>query len=346
MRGRASATPLCARSRRPSTTRRARCAPRGAHALRRRVRRRSRHHDGARRGAPGRAGGAPVRRGGAQRGGAGGALRVRGQLDRRRRSPLRCSCSRASTASRAPRSTRGRRSRSCARHAALSAAALEARRSAARAAAEAGLKTREATLTINVGFALTTVGARDEARVQIEAGIALAQAVGSPGTVRHGQMNLMCWTATFGPDRELDRPARRAAARGRRRRGRQLGAARSRHARRALLSRPRALAGSAANPEGARALLRTAANGYRATKMLDVVPVALGFWAEAERRAGSPERASELAAEAVALLARARPACSTRPRSSSPCTTPASISGVLRRPRTPSRRGCPGSCCE
>jgi len=34
----------------------------------------------------------------------------------------------------------------------------------------------------------------------------------------------------------------------------------------------------------ARQLLKTAAQGYRATKMLDVVPVALGFLAEAERR--------------------------------------------------------------
>ena len=83
-------------------------------------------------------------------------------------------------------------------------AALEARRSAARAAADAGLKTREATLTINVGFALTTMGAKEEARVAIEGGIALAQAVGSPGTVRHGQMNLLCWVATFGPETALD----------------------------------------------------------------------------------------------------------------------------------------------
>src|SRR4029079_8694883 len=41
-------------------------------------------------------------------------------------------------------------------------------------------------------------------RVAIEGGIALAQAVGSPGTVRHGQMNLLCWTATFGREAALD----------------------------------------------------------------------------------------------------------------------------------------------
>jgi tetratricopeptide (TPR) repeat protein len=186
-------------------------------------------------------------------------------------------------------------------------AALDARRAAAKAAAGAGLKTREATLTINVGFALTTVGARADARSAIEAGIALAQAVGSPGTVRHGQMILLCWTATFGPEPELD----------------------------ALLDDPRRLAGNALSghwvphdratlgvlfyrglellrdPQGdveaARTLLRTAANGYRATKMLDVVPVALGVWAEAERRAGSAERALEIALEASNLLEEGSP---------------------------------------
>jgi len=52
----------------------------------------------------------------------------------------------------------------------------------------------------------------------------------------------------------------------------------------------------------ARTLLRIAAQGYRATRMLDVVPVALGCWAEAERRCGDARRARELAAEAVALF--------------------------------------------
>ena len=187
-------------------------------------------------------------------------------------------------------------------------AALEARRSAARAASEAGLKTREATLTINVGFALTTVGARAEARVAIEGGIALAQAIGSPGTVRHGQMNLMCWTATFGTDEWVDR----------------------------LLSEPRATADAAAAgswtphdratlgvlyyrglellreegkepAERAVTLLTTAAQGYRATKMLDVLPVALGWLAEAKRRAGDATAARELAREATTLLDQGSP---------------------------------------
>jgi serine/threonine protein kinase len=183
-------------------------------------------------------------------------------------------------------------------------AALEARRAAAHAASEAGLKMREATLTINVGFALTTVGAKAEARVAIEGGIALAQAIGSPGTVRHGQMNLLCWAATFGSSIQIDR----------------------------MLVEPRAVADAAAAGswvphdratlgvlyyrglellrstsdgdchERARSLLRAAAQGYRATKMLDVVPVAMGFLAEAERRCGAPDKAREIAREAAKLL--------------------------------------------
>ena len=184
-------------------------------------------------------------------------------------------------------------------------AALDARRAAVRAAAEAGLKTREATLNINVGFALTTMGAKDEARAAIESGIAIGQAVGSPGTVRHGQMILLCWASNFGGDSAHDK----------------------------ILSEPRAIADNAisgawvphdratlgvlfyrgtellridgAKPnaaEQARTLLKTATGGYRATKMLDVVPVALGYWSEAERRLGQAERAVELATEAADLI--------------------------------------------
>jgi hypothetical protein len=182
-------------------------------------------------------------------------------------------------------------------------AALEARRSAARAASDAGLKTREATLTVNVGFALTTLGARAEARVAIEGGIAIAQSVGSPGTVRHGTMNLLCWTSTFGGDPTLD----------------------------GLLTEPRSIADAAisgswvpqdratlgilfyrgvellrddssSSSASARTLLKGAEQGYRATGMLDVLPVALGRLAEAERRCGRPEEARRLAREAATLL--------------------------------------------
>jgi tetratricopeptide (TPR) repeat protein len=207
-------------------------------------------------------------------------------------------------------------------------AALEARRSAARAAAAAGLKTREATLTINVGFALTTMGAKEEARLAIEGGIALAQAVGSPGTVRHGQMILLCWVATFGPETSLDPlladpraiadnavsgawvPHDRATLGVLYYRGAEL-----------LRNDPRSGPPGAPGPrqgadaslrgsspaEQARTLLKTAAGGYRATKMLDVVPVALGLWAEAERRCGSPDRAVEIATEAAGLLEHGSP---------------------------------------
>ena len=199
------------------------------------------------------------------------------------------------------------------------AAALEARRSAARAAAEAGLKTREATLTINVGFALTTMGAKGEARVAIEGGIALAQAVGSPGTVRHGQMNLLCWVSTFGPEPSLDGllaeprgiadnavsgawvPHDRATLGVLFYRGAEL----LRNDPRGGSVATRGVAGAPA--EQARTLLKTAAGGYRATKMLDVVPVALGLWAEAERRCNLPERALEIATEAAGLLEHGSP---------------------------------------
>lgn len=198
-------------------------------------------------------------------------------------------------------------------------AALDARRSAARAASDAGLKTREATLTINVGFALTTVGAKNDARLAIESGIALAQAVGSPGTVRHGQMNLLCWTATFGPDSAFDSllaepraiadgavsgawvPHDRAT----------LGVLFYRGAELLRNDKPyRESAGARSSlsaAEQARTLLKIAAGGYRATKMLDVVPVALGLWAEAERRCGQPERAMEIATEAAGLLEHGSP---------------------------------------
>jgi len=199
-------------------------------------------------------------------------------------------------------------------------AALEARRSAARAAAEAGLKTREATLTINVGFALTTMGAKEEARAAIEAGIALGQAVGSPGTVRHGQMNLLCWASTFDTDPSIDAlladtramadsagsggwvPHDRATLGVLFYRGAEL-----LRADRMQASRPLERSGHAAGAEQARVLLKTAAGGYRATKMLDVLPVALGLWAEAERQCGEPERARELATEAASLLEHGSP---------------------------------------
>jgi tetratricopeptide (TPR) repeat protein len=185
-------------------------------------------------------------------------------------------------------------------------AALEARRSAARAASAAGLKAREATLTINVGFALTTVGAMGEARLAIESGIALAQAIGSPGVERHGKMILLCWAATFKADSSLDG----ALAETRALADAALAGSWVPHDRATLgvlfyrgMERLRADGGE----HDARTLLRIASQGYRATKMLDVLPVALGLWAEAERRCGPSTQARDLASEAVSLLGEGSP---------------------------------------
>jgi eukaryotic-like serine/threonine-protein kinase len=180
-------------------------------------------------------------------------------------------------------------------------AALEARRSAARAASAAGLKAREAMLTINVGFALTTVGASGEARLAIESGIALAQAIGSPGVERHGKMILLCWAATFGADTSLDEALSepRATAEA------ALAGGWFPHDRAALgvlFYRGNELLGESGKASEARILLKIAAQGYRATEMLDVLPVALGLWGEAERRCGDPTAARDLAAEAAGLL--------------------------------------------
>jgi tetratricopeptide (TPR) repeat protein len=182
------------------------------------------------------------------------------------------------------------------------ASALEARRSAARAARAAGLQEREAMLTINVGFALTTIGAKQEALSELEAGIARAQAIGSSGMVRHGKMNLLGWAATFGAEARLDaalaepRASADEAASG-------VWAARDRVTLGVLFNRGcELLRGDAGGIARARALLKTAAEAYRSTDNRDVLPVALGFWAEAERRSGHAEAALEIAREAANLV--------------------------------------------
>ncbi|RYE93255.1 MAG: serine/threonine-protein kinase PknK, partial [Myxococcales bacterium] len=181
--------------------------------------------------------------------------------------------------------------------------ALDARRNAARAAAAAGLRVREATLTINVGFALSTIGARHEARAAIEQGLATAQSIGSAGVQQLGRMVLLGWAALFGSDAALD----------------------------VALAEPRAEADSAAgggwvphdrltlgvlfyrgvellrgalpaDAPRALSLLRVAASAYRDTGMRDLLPVALGEWAEAERRCGDADRSIALAREAAELI--------------------------------------------
>jgi tetratricopeptide (TPR) repeat protein len=180
-------------------------------------------------------------------------------------------------------------------------AALEARRSAAAAANAAALKTREATLTINVGFALTTLGAKADARTAIERGISLAQAVGSPGVERHGKMILLCWAATFGESGSFDAPLTETRAMA----DAALAGSWVPHDRATLgvlFYRGMELLRAVGGENGARTLLRIAAQGYRATKMLDVLPVALGLWADAERRCNNGAQACALANEAAALF--------------------------------------------
>ena len=179
--------------------------------------------------------------------------------------------------------------------------ALEARRSAARTASAAGLKTREATLTINVGFALTTMGVATDALTAIQSGIALAQALGSPGVERHGKMILLCWAATFGTDGSLDD----ALAETRATADAALAGSWVPHDRATLgvlFYRGMELLRVGGAEQGARTLLRIASKGYRGTKMLDVLPVALGLWADAERRCGNPAQARSLASEAALLF--------------------------------------------
>jgi hypothetical protein len=156
-------------------------------------------------------------------------------------------------------------------------------------------------LTINMGFALTTVGAGTEARLAIESGIAIAQAIGSPGVERHGKMILLCWTATFGTDSSLD--ALLVETRGVA--GAALAGSWVPHDRATLgvlFYRGMELLRAPGGENDARSLLKTATQGYRATKMLDVEPVARGLWAEAERRCGNAEQARALASEAAAQL--------------------------------------------
>jgi serine/threonine protein kinase len=187
-------------------------------------------------------------------------------------------------------------------------AALEARRNAVAAAHKAGLREREATLMTNLGFALTTIGARQEARAALDSGIGLADAIGSQGAMRNAQMNLLGWCATFGSDKSVDthlaqvRADADASAAG-------IWAAPDRSNLGMLFYRGCELLRQKAERDYRRALglLRMAAQGYRVTGNRDVLPVALGMWAEAERLCGNLGAAVDLAREAVTLLERGSP---------------------------------------
>jgi hypothetical protein len=188
------------------------------------------------------------------------------------------------------------------------ASALEARQNAARAANQAGLKEREAMLSVNVGFALTTIGARDQARKAIDTGLALAHAIGSPGAIRHARMNLLGWTATFGSDPRLDLELADAradaddAAIG-------AWAAPDRANLGVLFYRGCEWLASSdpGAPSRARTLLKIATESYRVTGNRDLIPVALGRWAEAELRLGEHARARALAEESAGLLEQGAP---------------------------------------
>ena len=181
--------------------------------------------------------------------------------------------------------------------------ALGARRNAARAAREAGLKQREAMLTINLGFALTTIGAAEEARREIEAGIRMAEEIGSAGTVRLGRMILLGWGAHFGADPSLDealsepRASADEAATG-------AWIVKDRVTLGGLFYRgcELLLGGDRPSLRRARSLLQISAEAYRATDNRDVLPVALGYWAEAERRLGELETDERIARGAADLV--------------------------------------------
>ena len=182
-------------------------------------------------------------------------------------------------------------------------AALDARRNAVAAARDAGLKEREAMLMTNLGFALTTIGARQEARGALSTGLSVADAIGSSGASRHAQMNLLGWTATFGTEKVLDahlsepRADADAAATG-------YWAAPDRANLGVLFYRgcEHLRTRSVAASQKARALLATAAEGYRATQNRDVLAVALGILAEAQTRTGNDAHALDPSKEDPALL--------------------------------------------
>jgi eukaryotic-like serine/threonine-protein kinase len=181
--------------------------------------------------------------------------------------------------------------------------ALTARRNAVKAAREADLTERESMLTTNLGFALSTIGARKEARDHLDRGLSLAEAIGSLGARRHALMILLCWASAFGSDRALDsvlgevREEADAVAHG-------MWAAPARenlgviYYRALELLRP----GNPRNLERGRKLLEIVVVAYRQTQNRDVLPAALGMCARAELLSGDVESAGNLALQAAELL--------------------------------------------
>jgi tetratricopeptide (TPR) repeat protein len=181
--------------------------------------------------------------------------------------------------------------------------ALSARRNAAQAAKQADLTERESMLTTNLGFALSTIGARKEAREHLDRGLSLAQAIGSVGARRHALMILLCWSSVFGSERSLDavlaevREDADAVAHG-------MWTAPARENLGIIYYRALELlrAGSARSVERARKLLEIVVEAYRQTENRDVLPAALGMWARAELASGDVDAAKRLAEQAGDLL--------------------------------------------
>lgn len=190
----------------------------------------------------------------------------------------------------------------------LVSASLEARKSAAEAARRVGLREREAMLTTNLGFALSTIGARKEAREALERGLLLAEQIGSPGATRHAQMNLLGWAGLYGTDRRLEtflsetRAEADAAATG-------YWSSPDRSNLGILYYRGVELLRShnASARKQALSLLRMSADSYRQLGHHDVLPVALGMVAEAERLCGNLREADSIATEAGSLLLEGAP---------------------------------------
>ena len=121
-------------------------------------------------------------------------------------------------------------------------------------------------------------------------------------------MNLLGWTATFGPDPDLEtelaepRADADAATRG-------LWVTPDRATLGVLFYRACEwlASGAADGGERARVLFKTTTDAYRATGNRDLIPVALGLWSEAERRCGDLEKARTLAREATSLLEQGAP---------------------------------------
>lgn len=163
-------------------------------------------------------------------------------------------------------------------------------------------------LMTNLGFSLSSIGARREGREALESGLVLAEHIGSPGAMRHAQMNLLGWASLYGNDRKLEsylsetRAEADAAASG-------FWASPDRSNLGILFYRGAELLRSSLESAKRRALalLRMAANTYRDAGHLDVLPVALGMWAEAERVCGNAERAAHIGGEAATLLEQGAP---------------------------------------